>query len=194
MKIWNARGADPAFKGPGANGFRQLSRAQHRAGTLVNRGEPHRPCLICRILSALHPLLMPAVAVPAIASFFALKYTADWRYRNHDRWKDAERKIDYMNQVSSDFTRAKDIRLYGMSDWLEAVLRGAMGERLQWSKRGAKDRIRRGRRQRRAHVPARGRHLRRARLPGPCKRARRSGSLSFILASSPDFPPGCAAS
>lgn len=90
------------------------------------------------ILSALHPLLMPAVAVPAIASFFALKYTADWRYRNHDRWKDAERKIDYMNQVSSDFTRAKDIRLYGMSDWLEAVLRGAMGERLQWSKREQK--------------------------------------------------------
>lgn len=45
------------------------------------------------ILSALHPLLIPAVAVPVIASFFALKYTTDWHYRNHDHWQGAERYV-----------------------------------------------------------------------------------------------------
>ncbi len=87
------------------------------------------------ILAALHPLLIPAVAAPTIASFFVLKYTADWEYRNHDRWKDADRKINYMNQVSSDFKRAKDIRLYGMSDWLQSVFQNALTERTRWAVR-----------------------------------------------------------
>ncbi|MBE6936628.1 MAG: ATP-binding cassette domain-containing protein [Ruminococcaceae bacterium] len=90
------------------------------------------------ILSTLHPLLIFAVALPTIGSYFALRYAANWTFRHRDDWQNAERKIEYIQQTFSDFSRAKDIRLYGIGDWLRDVRRGVMAERTAFSVRAEK--------------------------------------------------------
>jgi len=102
------------------------------------------PSLLTNILGAasfaviiwtLSPWVLIAVAAATLAGFAALKQSADWVFNNKDKWKNADRKMNYLFENYGDFTRAKDIRLYTMADWLGSVFGGALKERLSWAKK-----------------------------------------------------------
>jgi ABC-type multidrug transport system fused ATPase/permease subunit len=71
------------------------------------------------IISTLNILLV--LGIVAIASFqfyFFRKTTLKVKVLTWDQMAPINRRIDYMNQVGSDFSYAKDIRLYSIKDWL----------------------------------------------------------------------------
>lgn len=83
----------------------------------------------------LSPWILLAVSVTTLFGFICLKKTASWRYRNKDKWQIYVRKLDYLRSNSGDFTRAKDMRLYNMSDWFKGVFSDTVAKRMGWNKK-----------------------------------------------------------
>ena len=83
------------------------------------------------LLSTFSPWVMLLVAAAVLAGFFLMK-KGRWSYAHHDEWTDDDRKLDYLQRNSGDFTRAKDMRLYRMSHWFFSVFRETLGDRLRW--------------------------------------------------------------
>lgn len=87
------------------------------------------------LLSTFSPWVMLLVAAAVLAGFFLMKKTGRWSYAHHDEWTDDDRKLDYLQRNSGDFTRAKDMRLYRMSHWFFSVFRETLGDRLRWHRK-----------------------------------------------------------
>lgn len=87
------------------------------------------------MLAALGPWILLAVTATTLAGFLILKKTASWNYRNKDRWKTCDRKLDYLRGNASDFSKAKDIRLYGMGEWFRDVFADTLTGRMRWQKK-----------------------------------------------------------
>lgn len=84
------------------------------------------------ILFRLSPWILLVLTLTTLAGFFALSITASWNYRNKNHWKTQDRKLNYLRGNSGDFTRAKDMRLYGMTDWFRDVFQTTLAERMKW--------------------------------------------------------------
>jgi ABC-type multidrug transport system fused ATPase/permease subunit len=87
------------------------------------------------ILFRLSAWILSAVTLTTLSGFFILNVTASWSYRNKDNWKVYDRKLNYLRENSGDFTRAKDIRLYGMTDWFRGVFAATLSDRMKWYKK-----------------------------------------------------------
>ncbi len=57
------------------------------------------------------------------------------RARIFNEWAATDRKISYPQSFSEKLDHAKDIRVYGMFDWLSGLLGGCQRERFLWEKR-----------------------------------------------------------
>lgn len=79
--------------------------------------------------------ILLAVTITTVAGFGILKASADWNYKNKDNWKADERKIEYLLGNAGDFSKAKDIRLYGLSEWFADVFKITLGSRMAWAKK-----------------------------------------------------------
>ena len=70
----------------------------------------------------IHPLVVVALGVLAYLSYRFFEKTMQW---NKIHFEDAMaanwRKIEYFQQTTTDFSYAKDIRLFGMSTWIERL-------------------------------------------------------------------------
>ena len=84
------------------------------------------------LLCALSPWILLALTVTTLAGFWILKGAADWNYRNKDKWKGLDRKLSYLESSAVDFTKAKDIRLYGMGEWLDQLFLETLAGRMGW--------------------------------------------------------------
>jgi len=73
------------------------------------------------VLSPLHPLLVLAVIAAAAASYFVTKHINGWEYAHKEEEARLAKKIAYVFNKSEDRALAKDIRLFGMRQWLEDV-------------------------------------------------------------------------
>jgi ABC-type multidrug transport system fused ATPase/permease subunit len=93
--------------------------------------------LYAGILISLSPWIFLAVTVTTLSGFFTLRLTSRWDYRNKNNWKTYDRKLDYLRKNSGDFTRAKDMRLYSMSDWFSDVFKHTLDGRMAWRKKSA---------------------------------------------------------
>lgn len=87
------------------------------------------------ILIKLSLLILLAVTATTVSGFFILKMAASWDYRNKDKWKIYDRKIEYLNSNSGDFTKAKDMRLYNMTEWFGKVFKSTLSDRMKWHKK-----------------------------------------------------------
>lgn len=79
--------------------------------------------------------ILAAVVVTTIGSYLLLRRCADWVYKNKDAWKADDRKLAYLLQNAGDFSKAKDIRLYGLSEWFADVFAATLDDRMRWVKR-----------------------------------------------------------
>ena len=71
------------------------------------------------IISTLNIFLVIVIAAISIFQFyFFRKTTIKVKELTWDQMAPISRKINYLSQIGSDFSYAKDIRIYGMKDWL----------------------------------------------------------------------------
>lgn len=79
------------------------------------------------LLSTLNPLIIIAVLVTTIVSFSVSNYLGGWRYRHRDEEAEYSRRMNYLSERSRDYTLAKDVRIFGMRDWIEDVYSSMLG-------------------------------------------------------------------
>ncbi len=84
------------------------------------------------ILSVLDFWLVPIVILPAVAGYYIERHKMLWVWNMADNWQLYERQMEYINSVGKDFSRAKDVRLFGMQEWLEKAFRRSYKERIFW--------------------------------------------------------------
>ncbi|MBQ5311678.1 MAG: ABC transporter ATP-binding protein, partial [Oscillospiraceae bacterium] len=84
------------------------------------------------ILSLLDPAMLLIVGVPSVISFYIERHRMAWLWKNNDNWQKNDRELMYIQQAASDFSYAKDIRIYGMEKWLESVFSETFARRLGW--------------------------------------------------------------
>lgn len=73
------------------------------------------------LLAALNPFMIIAVLVTTVVSFSVSNYLNGWGYRHRDEEAEYSRRMNYLSEKSRDYTLAKDVRIFGMQDWIEDV-------------------------------------------------------------------------
>lgn len=86
------------------------------------------------ILSMLNPLLILVIAAPAVARYYINKHKMQWVWNMADNWQAYDRQLSYVTSIGtdSDFSSAKDIRIFGMQLWLEKIFKKIFEKRLGW--------------------------------------------------------------
>ena len=87
------------------------------------------------VLTALSPWITLTVVAATTAGFFLLKQLGRWSYAHRSQWAVCDRKLEYLRTNSGDFRRAKDLRLYRMTDWFLDVFAQTLAERMRWHKK-----------------------------------------------------------
>ncbi len=79
------------------------------------------------LISSLDPALILVTLGATVASYLATKRINEWGYRHRAEEAEFDRRLSYVGARAEDYTLAKDVRLFGMRDWLlevyEKVLR-----------------------------------------------------------------------
>lgn len=86
-------------------------------------------------LSILNPFILIAVAMTSILSYFTTRWQTVYYEKHKSEWEKESRKRDYLQGLSGDFSKAKDIKLYGLEGWLDQMMRTYQAYILMWNKR-----------------------------------------------------------
>ena len=87
------------------------------------------------ILSSLNPLVILGLAVCGTVSFLAGNLVNRYRVKHQDDFNKVGQQVYYLTSTTTDVMYAKDIRMYGMYDWLSALLRNGFDQQLGWDKK-----------------------------------------------------------
>ncbi len=87
------------------------------------------------LLGSLHPLLLLVVAAVSVGSWYSSRWQPNYYEKQKGNWEKEARKKDYIQNISMDFTLAKDVKLYGLEPWLNGMLRDYNAYLLMWNKR-----------------------------------------------------------
>jgi len=87
------------------------------------------------ILSSLNPLIILGLAVCGMVSYFAGNLVNRYRLKHKEEINKVEQKTYSASESVRDVLYAKDIRMYGMFDWLASLLRKYDDENFEWQKK-----------------------------------------------------------
>ncbi|MDE5747053.1 MAG: ATP-binding cassette domain-containing protein [Acetatifactor sp.] len=87
------------------------------------------------LLLVLNPLILVIVAIVSLGSYFTTRWQAVYYEKNKHKWEKEIRKKSYLGELSEDFSRAKDIKLYALEGWLDGMMRDYQAYILMWNKR-----------------------------------------------------------
>ena len=87
------------------------------------------------LLGVLNPALFAVVAVVSIASYFTTRWQPKYYEKHKDKFEKEKRKLNYIKGISESFPAAKDVKLYGMEPWLDAMARDYQSYILMWEKK-----------------------------------------------------------
>jgi len=73
------------------------------------------------LMSSLPIWIFALILGTTILGFFVNRYVNGWGFRHRDEEAQYTRKMRYIIRSSSDHTLAKDVRIFGMKDWLNDV-------------------------------------------------------------------------
>ena len=73
------------------------------------------------LLSKVNPFLIGVVLITTVVGFLVSKRINEWEYRHKEEKSGYERQMDYILRKSRSVEMAKDIRIFGLRDWLEEV-------------------------------------------------------------------------
>ena len=74
------------------------------------------------ILSQIDAVLLLVVIATCFAGFFVSRYTNNWRYAHRDEAEQYFQKKYYLRNKSESVELAKDIRIFGLQNWLNELL------------------------------------------------------------------------
>ncbi len=78
------------------------------------------------MLTAVNPVVIVITMVTAVLGYLVNRYAKRWRYQHKDEVADYELKTWYILRKSQDMTLAKDLRLFGMENWLKDIYASVM--------------------------------------------------------------------
>ena len=81
------------------------------------------------------PWGIPVLLAAGAADFYVgLRFTK-WQHRNRGKWTEYDRRLNYLNNKAGDYRAAKDIRLFHLKSWLEAMYGDFFLSRVFWYRR-----------------------------------------------------------
>lgn len=92
-------------------------------------------CLFGSIISFVSPWLVLLLTLAPAVNWFCVRAYRKWEYSNRDKWTDIDQKLSYVQNKPSDFSAAKDIRIYGMAEWFQEIFAELSGKRKFWDKK-----------------------------------------------------------
>lgn len=78
------------------------------------------------LLRELPPVLMAAVVLTSLLSFFTARIQSDFVYRHREEWGKLWEQVNYISRRSESVELAKDIRIYGLAGWLQDIYGGIL--------------------------------------------------------------------
>lgn len=84
------------------------------------------------ILSTISPVMTLIVGIPAIVGYKINRHKMLWVWNMADNWQTFERQLQYIQLAGSDFSCAKDVRLFGMERWFSKTFQRSFEKRLDW--------------------------------------------------------------
>lgn len=85
------------------------------------------------ILSFANPLIVIFLTFIPLINYFTIRGVQKFQYSAKDKTTPLDKKMWYIASNSENFKSAKDIRIYGLNDWLINMFRSLAKERLGWS-------------------------------------------------------------
>ncbi len=73
------------------------------------------------MVSSLKPILLVVILFTTCIGYFVNNYLNEWYFRNREEQRGYIRKMNYSNRMAGEIEFAKDIRLFGMQEWLSDV-------------------------------------------------------------------------
>ena len=86
-------------------------------------------------LVALNPAIFLVTAVTSALTYLTTSWQPKYFEKHKKEWEKEERKKNYLQGLSDDFSNAKDIKLYGMEGWINRMMRDYQAYLLMWNKR-----------------------------------------------------------
>lgn len=86
-------------------------------------------------LLVLNPLVFAVIGVTSVLAYITTSWQPKYFEKHKKEWEKEERKKNYLQGLSDDFYNAKDIKLYGMENWLDKMMRDYQAYLLMWNKR-----------------------------------------------------------
>lgn len=86
------------------------------------------------LLTVLDIRLLPIIILPAVACFFIERHKMNWVWNMQNNWQKYDRQLNYVRTVGGDFANAKDVRIFGMQEWLEKIFARSLADRMSWLK------------------------------------------------------------
>ena len=74
------------------------------------------------ILSRIDKVLLLVVIATCLAGFFVSRYTNNWRYAHREEEEQYFQKKSYLRKKAESVELAKDIRIFGLQNWLNELL------------------------------------------------------------------------
>lgn len=73
------------------------------------------------ILSPLNPWILALMVLTCVLGFLIFRYTSNWKYRHREEEAQCHAKLAYIQNKSQSITMAKDIRIFGLQNWLDDI-------------------------------------------------------------------------
>ncbi len=87
------------------------------------------------VISFASPWLVPLLTIAPAVNLVAVRAFNKWEYQHRPERADLGRRLGLVEELPDDFASAKDIRIYGMSQWIEERYRELSAENLIWEKK-----------------------------------------------------------
>ena len=87
------------------------------------------------VISFASPWLVLLLTLAPLVNWFCVRAYNRCEYRARVERADLEKRLRYTAKRSADFAAAKDIRVYGMADWLRRIYRDLTEQHLAWKDR-----------------------------------------------------------
>lgn len=87
------------------------------------------------IIAVVSPWILALLFLSAFVTYLISRWQTSYIEKNKDNWVNVDRKIDYLQRFSQKFDHAKDIRIYGMFDWISDMLTGFQKLRFEWTRK-----------------------------------------------------------
>jgi ABC-type multidrug transport system fused ATPase/permease subunit len=87
------------------------------------------------IIGSLNPIILLLLIISSIINYLTLTYVNRYTDKNRNKCKHLDRKNEYLYDISPEYERAKDIKLYNMRVWLLELTKLYQDLRMKWHKK-----------------------------------------------------------